>query len=175
MIFAHWCNEWDKVTFKVIKNIISFFTKTFILMKYFKTKVIFIKINLGFFIVFVKIDLRCDLFCNNGISSIESWASLKSLLMILVLVYWWTKLYKYNNLQYNMQVNGPNHSSTNCLMCQELFLFHNFFVSIYFFIIKIKSFECPKPTRNYERNNASNTRHFVDESFVPLTQQPSVL
>ena len=40
---------------------------------------------------------------------------------------------------------------------------------------KIKSFECPKFIRKYEKNNAWNIRRLVDESFVPSTQGPSVL
>ena len=44
----------------------------------------------------------------------------------------------------------------------------NFFI---FFIIKIKSFEFPKSTRNYEKNDAWNIRRLVDESFVPSTQR----
>ena len=50
---------------------------------------------------------------------------------------------------------------------------------MYFFYeftkIKTKSFECPKSIRNYEKNNALNIRHLVDESFVPATQRTSVL
>ena len=41
--------------------------------------------------------------------------------------------------------------------------------------MKTKSFECPKSIRNYEKNNAWNIRHLVDESFVPATQRTSVL
>ena len=41
--------------------------------------------------------------------------------------------------------------------------------------IKIKSFECLKSIRNYEKNNnAWNIRRLVDESFVPMTQRPSI-
>ena len=41
--------------------------------------------------------------------------------------------------------------------------------------MKIKSFECPKSIRNYEKNNAWNMLHLVDESVIPLTQRASVL
>ena len=40
--------------------------------------------------------------------------------------------------------------------------------------IKIKSFECPKSIRNYEKNNAWNIRRLVDESFVPSTHKPAL-
>ena len=40
--------------------------------------------------------------------------------------------------------------------------------------LKIKSFECPKSVRNYEKNTW-NVRRLVDELFVPLAQQTSVL
>ena len=33
--------------------------------------------------------------------------------------------------------------------------------------MKIKSFECPKTMRNYEKKNTWNIRHLVDKSFVP--------
>ena len=36
--------------------------------------------------------------------------------------------------------------------------------------IEIKSFECPKSIRNYEKNNAWNIRRLVDKSFVPAAQ-----
>ena len=62
------------------------------------------------------------------------------------------------------------------------FFFHNFlqnslqksfqFIFLFFYNftkIKIKSFECPKSIRNYEKNNAWNIRRLVDESFVPAT------
>ena len=58
-------------------------------------------------------------------------------------------------------------------------LFKNPFNSFsYFFItlkkIKIKSSECPKSIRNYEKkNNTWNIRRLVDELFVPATQRPS--
>ena len=80
---------------------------------------------------------------------------------------------KSDNLQYNTlgrwdkrlidQVSDvPNIICINC---------SNFFMKM-----KIKSFECPKSIRNYEKkNNAWNIRRLVDESFVLSTQQPSVL
>ena len=37
--------------------------------------------------------------------------------------------------------------------------------------MKIKSFECPKSIKKYEKNNAWNIRCLVDESFVPATQR----
>ena len=69
--------------------------------------------------------------------------------------------------------------------CSKYYFFSQFLakffakiVSIYFSIffykftkIKIKSFECPKSIRNYEKNNAWNIRRLVDESFVPATQR----
>ena len=78
-------------------------------------------------------------------------------------------------------VDGPNDSSTKhlILMFQVLFFFQNFlqnslqklFQFIFLFLIitkiKIKSFECPKSIRNYEKkNNAWNIRRLVDESFI---------
>ena len=42
------------------------------------------------------------------------------------------------------------------------------------FKLLIKSFECPKSTRNYEKNNAWNIRHLVDELFVPASQRASI-
>ena len=78
---------------------------------------------------------------------------------------------KSDNLQYNTLVRwvaGTNDSSTNCLMFQVLFFF---IISCKILCnIKIKSFECPKTIRNYEKNNAWNIRHLVDESFIPSTQ-----
>ena len=47
--------------------------------------------------------------------------------------------------------------------------------SYFFTKIKIKTFECPKSIRNFEKNNAWNIRHLVNELFVPLTQHASVL
>ena len=41
--------------------------------------------------------------------------------------------------------------------------------------MKIKSFECPKSIRNYKKNNAWNIRRLVNESFVPPSQQTSIL
>ena len=41
--------------------------------------------------------------------------------------------------------------------------------------MKIKSFECPKSIRNYEKKNSCYVRHLVDNSFVPSAQQTSVL
>ena len=74
---------------------------------------------------------------------------------------------KSDNLQYNPLVRwyaGTNDSSTKCLMFQVLFFFHNFlqkslqksfqFIFLFFYNftkIKIKSFECPKSIRNYEK------------------------
>ena len=86
-------------------------------------------------------------------------------------------------------VTGTNDSSTKHLMFQVSFFFHNFlqnslqilfqFILLFFYKftnIKIKSFECPKSIRNYEKkNNAWNIRRLVDESFIPVTQQTSIL
>ena len=41
--------------------------------------------------------------------------------------------------------------------------------------MKIKSFECPKYVRNYEKKNIWNVRCLVDDSFVPSAQQTSIL
>ena len=38
-----------------------------------------------------------------------------------------------------------------------------------------KSCECTKSIRNYEKNNAWNIRHLVNESFVTSTHRPSIL
>ena len=68
---------------------------------------------------------------------------------------------KFFNLQYKTLVRWD--ARTKRLMFQVLFCFHNFlhnpfqtffqftYVFIYFFIIKIKSFECPKSIRNNEK------------------------
>ena len=93
--------------------------------------------------------------------------------------------------QYNTLLcwfTGTNDSSTKRLMFQVLFFFHDFlqnslqkwfqFIFLFFYKftkIKTKSFECPKSIRNYKKNNASNIRRLVDESFVPANQQTSVL
>jgi hypothetical protein len=77
--------------------------------------------------------------------------------------------YKYDNLQYNTLarwVSGTNDLSPKRLMFQ-VFFFKN---SANF---KIKSFECPQPIRSYEKKNAWNIRHLVDELFVPSTLRPS--
>ena len=93
-------------------------------------------------------------------------------------------LQKSVNLQYNMLIrlaNGTNDSSTKRLMFQVLFFFiksckilcKNPF-NLFFYKItkmKIKSFECPKSIRNYEKNNAWNIRCLVDELFIPSTQR----
>ena len=71
------------------------------------------------------------------------------------------------NLQYNTLGcldNGTNKSSTKRLMFQVLFFFHDFlqnslqksfqFIFLFFYEItkmKIKSFECPKSIKNYEK------------------------
>ena len=67
----------------------------------------------------------------------------------------------------------------------SIIFFHNFlqnslqklfqFILFFYEFTKIKSFECPKFIRNYEKNNAWNIRRLVNESFVPATQQASVL
>ena len=41
--------------------------------------------------------------------------------------------------------------------------------------MKIKSFECPKSIRNYEKKNTWNVRRLVDESFVTSAQRTSVV
>ena len=73
-------------------------------------------------------------------------------------------------------------------MFQVLFFFHIFlqnslqklfqFIFLFFYKItkiKIKSFECPKSIRNYEKNNAWSIRHLVDDLLVPSSKQPSVI
>ena len=77
---------------------------------------------------------------------------------------------KSDNLQYNMLGCGDkrliNQASMFHILC---FFFHTFLQRI-----KIKSFECPKSIRNYKKNNTWNSRHLVDESFLPLTQGASI-
>ena len=41
--------------------------------------------------------------------------------------------------------------------------------------MKLKNFECPNFIRNYEKNDAWNTRRLVDKLFVPSAQRTSVL
>ena len=50
-----------------------------------------------------------------------------------------------------------------------------FFFSYKFTKMKIKSFECPKSTWNYNRNNAWNIRFLVDKSLVLVNQRTSAL
>ena len=45
----------------------------------------------------------------------------------------------------------------------------------YFLIIKIKSFECPKSIRNYEKKNAWNIRRLVGGSLGQTNQRTSVI
>ena len=94
---------------------------------------------------------------------------------------------KSDNLQYNTLVrwaDGTNDSSTKRLMFQVLFFFiksckilcknpFNLFFLFFYKItkMKIKSFECPKSIRNYEKKY----RRLVDELFVPSAQGSSVL
>ena len=92
------------------------------------------------------------------------------------------------NLQYNTLVrwaDGTNDSSTKRLMFQVSFFFIKSCKilcknpsNLFFYKItkmKIKSFECPKSIRNYEKKNTWNVRRLVNESFVPLAQRTSVL
>ena len=37
--------------------------------------------------------------------------------------------------------------------------------------LNIKSFEFPKSTRNYKKNNAWNIRRMVNDSFAPANQR----
>ena len=71
-------------------------------------------------------------------------------------------LYKSDNRQYNTMVcwvDGKNDSLTKCLMFQVLFFFiisckflcKNCFNFFFYNFTKIKSFECPKSIRNYEK------------------------
>ena len=69
---------------------------------------------------------------------------------------------KSDNLQYNMVgpwVAGTNDSSTKHLMFQALLFFHNLL----------------KTLKLWNNNNIWKIRRLVDESFVPATQQTSVL
>ena len=96
---------------------------------------------------------------------------------------------KSDNIQYNTLgcwVHGTNNSSTKCLMFQVFFFikscnilcknpFNLFFLFFYKITkMKIKSFECRKSIRNYEKNTW-NVKRLVDDSFVPSAQQTSVL
>ena len=58
-----------------------------------------------------------------------------------------------------------------CKNCFNLFsyVFYNFTK------MNIKSFECPKAIRNYEKNNAWNIKRLVGDSFVQMNQQSSIL
>jgi hypothetical protein len=91
---------------------------------------------------------------------------------------------KSDSLQYNTLVRWDE--STRHLMFQVLFFFHNFLqnslqklfqinFSLFFYKNENKDFECPNSITNYEKNNAWKIRRLVYESFVPLTQRPSVL
>ena len=53
------------------------------------------------------------------------------------------------------------------ILCKNRFnlFFYNFTK------MKVKSFECPKSIRNYEKKNAWNIRRLVNESFVPASQR----
>ena len=42
--------------------------------------------------------------------------------------------------------------------------------------MKVKSFDCPKSIRNYEtKKNTWNVKRLVDDLFVPLAHQTSIL
>ena len=82
---------------------------------------------------------------------------------------------KSDNLQYNTLVrwfSGTKDSSSKCLKFQVLFFFmifcKNCFNSFSYFFqftkIKIKSFGCPKSTRNYQKNIAWNIRWLVNQN-----------
>ena len=123
---------------------------------------------------------------NSGLG--KSW--LGRHIKFLTILYTWGNL-KSVNLQYNTLVrwaDGTNESSTKHLMFQVLFLFHKIlqnslqkpFQLIFWFFykitkMKIKSFECPKSIRNYEKKNTWNVRHLVNQSFVPSARRTSVL
>ena len=63
------------------------------------------------------------------------------------------------------------------ILCKNPFnLFSYFFYKITKITkIKIKSFECPKSIKSIKKNNAWNIRLLVDDLFVPLSKQPSVI
>ena len=90
------------------------------------------------------------------------------------------------NLKYNTLVCWDvrtKDSQTKHLMFPALFFprflsksFSKIFL-IYslFFLIKIRSFECPKSIKNYEKTNAWIIRRLDNESFVSASQQTSIL
>jgi hypothetical protein len=89
-----------------------------------------------------------------------------------------------DNLQYIMLVCWVPRTNTHppSVWCSKYYFFFTISCKILcktdfnlFFYDKIKSFECPKSIRNYEKNNAWNIRRLVDESFLPGNQGPSVL
>ena len=60
------------------------------------------------------------------------------------------------------------------ILCKNPF---KLFIFIFYKItkLKIRSFECPKSIRNYEKKKTWNVNHLVDDSFVPSAQQTSIL
>ena len=89
------------------------------------------------------------------------------------------------NLQYNALVrwaNGTNKTSIKHV--PSIIFFHKIFaktLSIYFFSfykitkMEIKSFECCKSIKSFEKKNTWNFRRLVKESFVPSAKRTSVL
>ena len=68
------------------------------------------------------------------------------------------------------------------VLCPQIFCFGFFHLLLSAFIffyritkMKIKSFECPKSIKNYEKKNTLNVRCLVDQSFVPSAQRTSIL
>ena len=63
----------------------------------------------------------------------------------------------------------------NFLQNSQQKLFQFIFIFFYKFTkIRIKSFECPKSIKSIKKNTW-NIRLLVDDSFVPLSKQPSVI
>jgi hypothetical protein len=94
------------------------------------------------------------------------------------------------NLQYNTLGrldDGTNESSTKRMMFQ-VFFFHDFlqnslqksfqFIFLFFYKItkiKVKNFERPESIKSIKKNNTWNIRLLVNDSFVPSSNQPSVI
>ena len=91
----------------------------------------------------------------------------------------------YNIIRWISWTMGQTNRLLSVWRSNHYFFFHDFlqnslqksFQFIFLFFSKITKIkiECPKSIRNYEKKNTWNVRHLVNELFVPLAQQTSLL